>query len=53
MNSLGENNIFGERKKKIVSQKDIRECICNWVDSSQDRDYWRALVNMALDFRVP
>ena len=24
-----------------------------WVDSAQDRDYWRALVNTALDLRVP
>ena len=24
----------------------------NWVDSAQDRDYWRALVNSALDLRV-
>ena len=25
----------------------------NWVDSAQDRDYWRALVNTTLYLRVP
>ena len=25
----------------------------NWVDSAQDRDYWRALVNVALNLWVP
>ena len=25
----------------------------NWVDSTQDMDYWRALVNAALSVRVP
>ena len=25
---------------------------CNWVDSAQDRDYWRALVNAASNLQV-
>ena len=25
----------------------------NWVDSAQNRNYWRALVNAALNLRVP
>ena len=25
----------------------------NWVDSAQDRDYWKVLVNAALNIRAP
>ena len=25
----------------------------NWIDSAQDRDYWKAVVNAALNLRVP
>ena len=25
----------------------------NWVDSAQDRGYWRALVNLVLSLRIP
>ena len=34
---------------------DLKEIGINtrdWVDSAQDRDYWRALVNAALNLRV-
>ena len=35
---------------------DLKELGINtwsWVDSAQDRDYWRALVNAAFNLRVP
>ena len=33
--------------------KEIAIDTSNWVDSAQDRDYWCALVNAALNLRVP
>ena len=32
---------------------DLEELGINGVDSAQDRNYWRALVNAALNLRVP
>ena len=33
--------------------EDIGISAGNWVDSAQDRNYWSALVNAALNLRVP
>ena len=33
--------------------KEIGIKTINWIDSAQDRDYWWALVNAALNLRVP
>ena len=33
--------------------KEININTRNWVDSTQDRDYWRTLVSAALNLRVP
>ena len=41
-----ENNIIMDLEEIGINAR-------NWVDSAQDRDYWRALVNAALNLRVP
>jgi hypothetical protein len=41
-----EDNIRKNLKEMGVNTR-------NWVDFSQDRDYWRALVNSALNLWVP
>ena len=36
-----------------MNLKEIGIDLRNWVDSTQDSDYWRAVVNEALNLRVP
>ena len=36
-----------------VDLKEIGINARNWVDSAQDMDYWRSLVNEVLNLRVP
>ena len=43
---IGEDNIRMDLEEIVINAG-------NWVVSAQDSDYWRALVNAALDLRVP
>ena len=35
-----------------MTLKEIGVSMRNWVDLAQDRDYWRGLVNVALNLQV-
>ena len=49
--SLGRSR--HRRKDNITNDlEEIAINAGNWVDSAQDRDYWKALVNMAFSLRV-
>jgi hypothetical protein len=39
------NNIIMDIKEIVINTR-------NWVDSTQDIDYWRTLVNLALNLRI-
>jgi len=37
-------------------KKGLQEVVCgdmNWIDMVQDREKWRALANVIMNFRVP
>ena len=45
---------YGQNNDNIrMDLEEIGINVGNWVDSAQDRNYWRALVNAALNPRVP
>jgi hypothetical protein len=46
IHTFGEDNIRMDLEEIGINAE-------NWVDSAQGRNYWRALVNAALNLRVP
>jgi hypothetical protein len=53
-----ERRSLGRPRRRWVDniKMDLREIgwdDMDWIDLAQDRDQWRALVNMVMNFRVP
>ena len=46
-------SLFNLSTRIILDLEEIGINVGNWVDSAHDRNYWRALVNAALNLRVP
>ena len=48
---------FGGRRWEDDNNMDVQEvrgrCCGDWMELAQDRDRWRALVNMVRNLRVP
>ena len=44
---------LGRPRRRWEDLEEIGVNAGNWFDSAQDRDYWKALVNAALNLRVP
>ena len=52
--STGKRPLGRPRKDNIkMNHEEIGINAGNWVDSAQERDYWRAFVHAALNLRVP
>ena len=55
-NPTGKRPLGKPRRRQDNIRMNLKE-ICinmrNWLDSAQDMDYWRALVNVALNLWVP
>ena len=52
-NNNNNNNNDNNNNNNNNDLEEIGISAGNWVASAQDRNYWRALVNAALNLRVP
>ena len=44
---------LGRSRRRWEDLEEIGGNAGNWVDSAQDWDYWRAIVNVALNLWIP
>jgi hypothetical protein len=49
----GKRPLESPRDNNRMDLREVGVNMRNWVDSTQDRDYWRALVNVALNLQDP
>jgi hypothetical protein len=47
------NKLLGRPRRRWVDLRDIGWDGMDWIDLAEDRDQWRALVNTAMNLRVP
>jgi hypothetical protein len=43
-------------RREVNIEMDLQEVVCqvmDWIDEAQDRARWRALVNAAVNLRIP
>jgi hypothetical protein len=55
-NILGDNMDTVKKKAGTPTKMDLREIgwgSMDWIDPAQDRDQWRALVNMVTILQIP
>ena len=55
---IGKKSLDGRPRRRgedtiRIKLKELFDIRGNWIDSAQDRDFWKILVNAALNLQIP